>query len=120
MHIHLSGIEYGPKVNAIMFCLQTELDYKAVLKALVDSTPRAISSVESCSEDDALILQEVTANLTRIDSKRRPGWNTPTLKTLGSIQAKVELRGWLYNKRSSGKIQFLLVRDGTGIIQGLW
>ncbi|MFC1629148.1 asparagine--tRNA ligase, partial [Gemmatimonadota bacterium] len=27
------------------------------------------------------------------------------------------LRGWLYNKRSSGKIQFLLLRDGTGIIQ---
>ncbi len=25
--------------------------------------------------------------------------------------------GWLYNKRSSGKIQFLLVRDGTNIIQ---
>lgn len=32
---------------------------------------------------------------------------------------EVELRGWLYNKRSSGKIQFLLVRDGTGIIQGV-
>jgi asparaginyl-tRNA synthetase len=27
--------------------------------------------------------------------------------------------GWLYNRRSSGKIQFLLVRDGTGIIQGV-
>ena len=31
----------------------------------------------------------------------------------------VELRGWLYNKRSSGKISFLLVRDGTGIVQGV-
>ncbi|MBM4387812.1 MAG: asparagine--tRNA ligase, partial [Deltaproteobacteria bacterium] len=30
---------------------------------------------------------------------------------------EVELNGWLYNKRSSGKIQFLHVRDGTGIIQ---
>lgn len=30
---------------------------------------------------------------------------------------KVEIRGWLYNKRSSGKIRFLLVRDGTGILQ---
>ena len=29
----------------------------------------------------------------------------------------VTLRGWLYNKRSSGKIQFLQLRDGTGIIQ---
>jgi asparaginyl-tRNA synthetase len=31
----------------------------------------------------------------------------------------VELRGWLYNKRSSGKISFLLVRDGTGLVQGV-
>lgn len=30
---------------------------------------------------------------------------------------EVVLKGWVYNKRSSGKIWFLLVRDGTGIIQ---
>ncbi len=30
---------------------------------------------------------------------------------------KVEIRGWVYNKRSSGKIRFLLIRDGTGILQ---
>ncbi len=30
---------------------------------------------------------------------------------------EVKLQGWLYNKRSSGKIRFLLLRDGTGIIQ---
>jgi asparaginyl-tRNA synthetase len=30
----------------------------------------------------------------------------------------VEIRGWIYGKRSSGKIRFLLVRDGTGILQG--
>lgn len=30
---------------------------------------------------------------------------------------EVELKGWLYNKRSSGKIQFLEIRDGTGFIQ---
>ena len=29
----------------------------------------------------------------------------------------VELRGWIYNHRSSGKLRFLQVRDGTGIIQ---
>jgi asparaginyl-tRNA synthetase len=29
----------------------------------------------------------------------------------------IEIRGWLYNKRSSGKVRFLLIRDGTGIIQ---
>jgi asparaginyl-tRNA synthetase len=31
--------------------------------------------------------------------------------------AEITLRGWVYNKRSSGKLQFLLLRDGTGIIQ---
>ncbi|OGI00170.1 MAG: asparagine--tRNA ligase [Candidatus Melainabacteria bacterium GWF2_37_15] len=29
------------------------------------------------------------------------------------------LKGWLYNKRSSGKLHFLQVRDGTGIIQAV-
>jgi asparaginyl-tRNA synthetase len=29
----------------------------------------------------------------------------------------VELRGWIYNQRSSGKLRFLQVRDGSGIIQ---
>lgn len=32
---------------------------------------------------------------------------------------EVTIRGWLYNKRSSGKLWFLLVRDGTGIIQSV-
>ena len=30
---------------------------------------------------------------------------------------EVELQGWLYNKRSSGKLHFLQVRDGSGVIQ---
>jgi len=34
------------------------------------------------------------------------------------LDQDVELRGWVYNKRSSGKVRFLLIRDGTGIIQG--
>ena len=29
----------------------------------------------------------------------------------------VEIRGWVYNKTSMGKVRFLLVRDGTGILQ---
>jgi len=35
------------------------------------------------------------------------------------IGEQVKLRGWLYNKRSSGKIQFLQIRDGTGVVQGV-
>ena len=29
----------------------------------------------------------------------------------------VRVKGWLYNRRSSGKVMFLIVRDGTGIVQ---
>ena len=29
----------------------------------------------------------------------------------------VRLRGWLHNRRSSGKIHFLTMRDGSGFIQ---
>jgi asparaginyl-tRNA synthetase len=33
------------------------------------------------------------------------------------VGEEVTLRGWLYNKRSSGKVAFLVVRDGTGLCQ---
>ncbi len=33
------------------------------------------------------------------------------------IGQSVTLKGWLYNKRSSGKLVFLQLRDGTGIVQ---
>ncbi len=32
---------------------------------------------------------------------------------------EVEIKGWLHNRRSSGKIHFLIVRDGTGFIQAV-
>ena len=35
------------------------------------------------------------------------------------VGQKVTLKGWLYNKRSSGKIAFLQFRDGTGTIQAV-
>ena len=31
----------------------------------------------------------------------------------------VTLRGWLHNSRSSGKIRFLILRDGTGFLQSV-
>ena len=37
-------------------------------------------------------------------------------KHIGEV---VTLRGWLYHKRSSGKVRFLLLRDGTGVVQGV-
>jgi len=33
------------------------------------------------------------------------------------IDKDIRLNGWVYNKRSSGKIGFLMLRDGTGILQ---
>jgi asparaginyl-tRNA synthetase len=30
---------------------------------------------------------------------------------------QVAIRGWMYNRRSSGGIQFLMMRDGTGVLQ---
>ena len=47
------------------------------------------------------------------------------MKTISIAEARahigeeVTLKGWLYNKRSSGKILFLQVRDGTGVLQGV-
>ncbi len=32
---------------------------------------------------------------------------------------EITIRGWLYNLRSSGKIIFLILRDGTGLLQGI-
>lgn len=42
------------------------------------------------------------------------------LKHIGRhVGTEVEIRGWLYNKRSSGKILFLIIRDGSGMVQGV-
>ncbi|BAF59601.1 aspartyl/asparaginyl-tRNA synthetases [Pelotomaculum thermopropionicum SI] len=42
------------------------------------------------------------------------------IKHLGNYAGQeVLIKGWLYNKRSSGKICFLIVRDGTGLVQGV-
>ncbi|HLV00394.1 MAG TPA: asparagine--tRNA ligase [Acidobacteriota bacterium] len=33
--------------------------------------------------------------------------------------SEVTIKGWLYNKTDKGKLRFLLIRDGTGVIQGV-
>ncbi len=35
------------------------------------------------------------------------------------VEKQVTLKGWLYNKRSSGSIAFLEIRDGTGFVQAV-
>jgi len=42
------------------------------------------------------------------------------IQDIGRFEGQdVELRGWLYNKRSSGKLHFLQIRDGSGVIQAV-
>ena len=35
------------------------------------------------------------------------------------VGSEVRLDGWLHNKRSSGKLQFLIVRDGSAFAQAV-
>jgi len=44
--------------------------------------------------------------------------NNTTINLLSRHEnQKVTLAGWLYNRRGSGKVQFLIIRDGTGLCQ---
>ncbi|HEX4913000.1 MAG TPA: amino acid--tRNA ligase-related protein, partial [Vicinamibacterales bacterium] len=43
---------------------------------------------------------------------------TTTIEKIGEHEGQtVTIKGWLHNRRSSGKIHFLVVRDGTGFLQ---
>ncbi|MHB8066762.1 MAG: asparagine--tRNA ligase [Desulfobaccales bacterium] len=37
----------------------------------------------------------------------------------GHVGQLVTVRGWVHHLRSSGKVRFLVVRDGTGLVQGV-
>jgi asparaginyl-tRNA synthetase len=42
------------------------------------------------------------------------------IEDIGKHEGKeITIKGWLYNKRSSGKIRFILLRDGTGVVQAV-
>ena len=47
----------------------------------------------------------------------------PTVVSIRDLKAHegetVHVEGWLYNRRSSKKLHFLPVRDGTGLVQGV-
>ena len=47
----------------------------------------------------------------------------PTVTTITQLSRHdgetVTIRGWLYNKRESGKLIFPIFRDGTGVVQGV-
>ena len=42
----------------------------------------------------------------------------PRIKDLQNcIGERVTIKGWLYNKRTAGKLQFPIIRDGSGYLQ---
>jgi asparaginyl-tRNA synthetase len=46
--------------------------------------------------------------------------DTVSISDFGShVDEEVVVRGWLHNKRSSGKLRFLIVRDGSGYAQAV-
>ncbi len=49
----------------------------------------------------------MTDNIIRIDQMK------------DHVGEKVTLQGWLYNARASGKVQFLIIRDGSGLCQSI-
>ncbi len=48
-----------------------------------------------------------------------PAGVVPVSRLSDHVGEEVTVRGWLYNKRSSGKLHFLEVRDGSGIVQSV-
>jgi len=53
----------------------------------------------------------------KIKPKMLSGNRTYISELKNNVGKEVTLCGWLYNHRSSGKIQFLIIRDGTGLCQ---
>lgn len=48
----------------------------------------------------------------------KDGARDATVSRISELEGQeARIKGWLYNKRSSGKILFMIVRDGTGVIQ---
>lgn len=61
--------------------------------------------------------------MTETETASSPSSPTPTVVRIDRLSQHVGqtviVRGWLYNKRSSGKLHFLEVRDGSGIVQAV-
>src|SRR3954451_20788647 len=51
------------------------------------------------------------------DSLQSSSQHTYINQLAAHVDQEVVLKGWLYNLRSSGKILFPQLRDGTGIVQ---
>jgi asparaginyl-tRNA synthetase len=68
-------------------------------------------------EDSAQPIFEPAASACRRNEPMTP---VVEIREIGRHEGQlVKLRGWLYNLRESGKLLFPILRDGSGIIQGV-
>jgi asparaginyl-tRNA synthetase len=53
-----------------------------------------------------------------MNAEKTPGGTITTVADIAAHEGRTAtIRGWLYNKSSKGKLHFLQVRDGTGVVQ---
>src|ERR1700751_4719848 len=65
-------------------------------------------------------MSEETASAAIPPKPAKPAAPVATIATLGKFEGQsVQIRGWLYNSRESGKLLFPIFRDGSGTIQGV-
>src|ERR1700756_1194802 len=65
-------------------------------------------------------MSEEPAVTTTAAEVPKPAAPLATIATLGAHDGQsVQIRGWLYNSRESGKLLFPIFRDGTGTVQGV-
>ncbi len=65
-----------------------------------------------------LTLNSVNILISIMGKRRKCNLQHIYIENIADHEGKeITLKGWVYNTRSSGKIRFLILRDGTGIIQ---
>src|SRR5246127_406756 len=73
-----------------------------------------------CALGEPQTMPEETIPTATTTETTKPATPLATVATLGKHDGQsVQIRGWLYNSRESGKLVFPIFRDGTGTVQGV-
>src|SRR5499425_13392 len=84
------------------------------------STPRAAKNLATARCASVIShRRKLTGSMAGRDFNGRVMAQTYISEISKHLGEEITLKGWLYNKRSSGKLGFLEIRDGSGIIQGI-
>src|SRR6056297_1954882 len=63
-------------------------------------------------------MSETESSASTVDAPARPIEDFTRIEALSDhVDETVTLKGWLHNKRGSGGIKFLILRDGSGFVQ---